>query len=96
MFEKHIQKKLETYVRRYFTAHPEVKLVAVAGSLGKTSTKVAIATVLSQQYRVRLHEGDRGTSLSVPLAVLGIEHPLRGGLFAWMGVLRAARRRIQK
>ena len=94
MFEKHIQKKLETYVRRYFTAHPEVKLVAVAGSLGKTSTKVAIATVLSQQYRVRLHEGDRGTSLSVPLAVLGIEHPLRGGLFAWMGVLRAARRRI--
>lgn len=94
MLKKYIQKKLETYVRRYFKAHPEVKLVAVAGSLGKTSTKIAIATVLSQQYRVRLHEGDRNSPLSVPLAILGIEHPQRGGLFAWVGVCRAARRRI--
>lgn len=94
MLKKYIQKKLETYVRRYFKAHPEVKLVAVAGSLGKTSTKIAIATVLSQQYRVRLHEGDRSSPLSVPLAILGIEHPRRGGLFAWIGVCRAARRRI--
>lgn len=96
MFKKHIQKKLETCVRQYFKKHPEVKLVAVAGSLGKTSTKIAIATVLSEQYRVRLHEGSRSTLLSVPLAVLGIEHPQKDNLFAWLGVLRAARRRIHE
>lgn len=94
MLKKYIQKKLETYVRRYFKAHPEVKLVAVAGSLGKTSTKIAIATILSQQYRVRLHEGNRSSPLSVPLAILGIEYPQRGSLLAWIGVCRAARRRI--
>lgn len=94
MLKKYIQKKLETYVRRYFKKHPEVKLVAVAGSLGKTSTKIAIATVLSGQYRVRLHEGSRGMPLSVPLEVLGIGYPQHDSLFAWWRVLRAARRRI--
>ncbi len=96
MFKKQIQRKLESYVRSYFKKHPEVKLVAVAGSLGKTSTKIAIATILSEQYRVRLHEGSRSTSLGAPLAVLGIEYPKNGGLFAWSRVFRAARRRIRQ
>jgi UDP-N-acetylmuramyl pentapeptide synthase len=46
MFKSFIQKKLETYVRRYFAKHPEVKLVVVVGSVGKTSSKNAIATIL--------------------------------------------------
>lgn len=96
MFKKYIQRRLEACVRQYFKKHSEVKLVAVAGSLGKTSTKIAIATVLSEQYRVRLHEGNRSTPLSAPLAVLGIEYPQRDTIFAWLRVLRAARRRIRQ
>lgn len=96
MLKKYIQKRLESNVRHYFKKHPEVKLVVVAGSLGKTSTKLAIATVLAEQYRVRLHEGSRSTPLSTPLGVLGIEYPRRAGLFAWLRVLRAARQRIHQ
>ena len=48
MFKKLIQKKLERYIVKYFKKHPEVKLVVVAGSIGKTSTKRAIATLLAQ------------------------------------------------
>ena len=58
MFKRFILKKLQKYVRRYFARHPEVKLVVVVGSVGKTSTKHAIAALLSKRYRVRMHEGN--------------------------------------
>lgn len=96
MFKNHVQKKLEKYVVKYFAKHPEVKLVAVTGSVGKTSTKVAIATVLSQQYRVRLHEGNHNTNVSAPLAILGIDYPGNiKSIGAWRSVFRAAKKRIK-
>lgn len=94
-YKARIQKKLEEAVVSYFTAHPEVKLVVVAGSVGKTSTKTAIATVLSQRYRVRLHEGNHNTPMSVPLAILGVPYPDNVRSFsAWRQALKGARNRI--
>jgi len=96
MFKKYIQKRLEKYVRKYFIKHPEVKLVVVAGSVGKTSTKMAIATVLASRYRVRLHEGNHNTGVSAPLAILGIDYPGNiKSIGAWLSVFRAAKKRIQ-
>lgn len=92
-----LQMILEGYVRRYFRAHPEVKLVVVAGSVGKTSTKQAIATVLSERFRVRMHEGNHNSELSAPLAMLGvaypsqITHPLQ-----WLRVMVEMRRRVHQ
>ena len=97
MFKRFVLKKLQKYVRAYFAKHPEVKLVAVAGSVGKTSTKHAIATLLSQRYRVRMHEGNHNSEVSVPLAILGIDFP--GSLrnpFTWLGVFRAAHLRVKR
>jgi UDP-N-acetylmuramoyl-tripeptide--D-alanyl-D-alanine ligase len=96
MFKTFIRNKLEDYVKKYFKAHPEVKLVVVAGSVGKTSTKVAIATVLSEKFRIRMHNGNHNTHLSAPLAILGIEYPedIRG-LGAWLKVFSAAKDRIK-
>jgi len=97
MFKKIIQRKLEKYVVKYFQKHPEVKLVVVAGSVGKTSTKRAIATLLTQRYRVALHEGNHNTHLSAPLAILGIEYPGKiKSIGAWISVFRAARERINQ
>lgn len=97
MFKNYIQKKLEKSVQKYFNAHPEVKLVVVAGSVGKTSTKIAIGTVLSEKLRVRLHEGNHNSELSAPLAILGIEFPsdLRS-LGQWLTVFKAVRHRIKQ
>lgn len=95
MFRKIIQKKLERYVVKYFKKHPEVKLIVVAGSVGKTSTKRAVATLLSQRYRVAMHPGNHNTHMSVPLAILGIEYPGNlKSLGAWWSVFAAARKRI--
>ena len=96
MFKKGIQRKLEKYVRKYFETHPDIKLITVAGSVGKTSTKLAIATLLSQKYRVRLHEGNHNTHLSAPLAILGINFPGNPRNFwQWHRVFSAARKRVK-
>lgn len=96
MFKKGIQRKLEKYVRKYFETHPDIKLITVAGSVGKTSTKLAIATLLSQKYRVRLHEGNHNTHLSAPLAILGINFPGNPRNFwQWHKVFSAARKRVK-
>lgn len=96
MFKNYIQKKLEKYTVKYLQAHPDIKLICVAGSVGKTSTKTAIATVLSQQYRVHMHEGNHNTELTAPLAILGIDYPgeIRSP-FAWLSVFRAAKQKIK-
>lgn len=96
MFKTYIQKRLEGYVKQYFAKHQDVKLVVVTGSVGKTSTKVAIATVLSEQFRVRLHEGNHNTQMSTPLAILGIEYPKHiRNIFEWLAVFNAAKNRIE-
>lgn len=86
---------MEGYVVSYFKAHPEVKLVVVAGSVGKTSTKTALATMLGQRYRVRLHEGNHNTHMSAPLAILGIPYPEHiKSIGEWREVFKAAEARI--
>ena len=97
MFKKFIQSKLEKSVKKYFIKHPEVRLVVVAGSVGKTSTKMAIGTVLGQALRVRLQEGNHNSELSAPLAILGIEYPENiRSLGQWRLVFKAIKQRIKQ
>ncbi|HUC96690.1 MAG TPA: Mur ligase family protein, partial [Candidatus Saccharimonadales bacterium] len=97
MFKSYIQRRLERYVKTYFNNHPEVILVVVTGSVGKTSTKVAIATILSERFRVRLHKDNHNTNMSAPLAILGVEYPKNiRNIGEWLTVFRAARERIKE
>ncbi len=95
MFKNYIQKHIEKYARKYLAKH-KPKLILVTGSVGKTSTKLAIATVLSEKYRVRVHEGNYNTHMSVPLGILGIAYPdnIRS-ISAWLSVRKAAKQRIR-
>lgn len=97
MFKRFVLKKLQKYVRLYFAKHPEVKLIAVVGSVGKTSTKRALAHLLSQKYRVRMQEGNHNSEVSVPMAILGIDMPPKlRSIRQWMLVFKAARLRIKQ
>lgn len=97
MFKKIIQYRLERYVKKYFKVHPEVKVVAVTGSVGKTSTKFAIAKVLSENFRVRFNPGNHNSELSAPVALLGVEYPenIRSSN-EWRNVFRAMRQKINE
>lgn len=95
--KKYIQKKLERFVRDYLKKHKDIKLIVIAGSVGKTSTKIAIASVLSEKFRVRVHGGNHNSELSAPLAILGIAFPdnIRS-LSSWVRVFKEAKQKIKE
>ena len=87
-------RKLESQVRSLRKAHP-FTLVAVAGSIGKTSTKLAIADLLAQTKRVRYQVGNYNDRVTVPLVLFGQPEPNIINVFAWLRIFRANDKAIQ-
>ncbi|MFH1711779.1 MAG: Mur ligase family protein [Patescibacteria group bacterium] len=61
------------------------KIVAVTGSVGKTSAKSAIELVLSKKYQVRTAEKNYNNEFGVPFTILGVKNPGKS-VFAWLSV----------
>ena len=70
IFKKIIAKTLEleaiAIIKKY-----QPKIVAVTGSVGKTSTKDAIYSVISKNFHVRKSEKSFNSDIGVPLTILG-------------------------
>lgn len=62
-------KGIAEYYRSLFT----IPFIGVTGSVGKTSTKELISSVLSQKYRVHKTQGNFNNELGVPLTLFGLE-----------------------
>lgn len=96
MFKTIVRFLMERKVKKYFNKHKPI-LVVVVGSVGKTSTKAAIATVLSEKFRVRAHDENHNMDISVPPALLGVTFPEEvHSIKAWFEVLRAMSIRIKE
>lgn len=67
--------------------HPIV--VAVTGSVGKTSTRTAIAIALGAKYRVRTPHKNYNNEIGLPLAVLGEQSP-GNDAWEWLKLLARA------
>jgi UDP-N-acetylmuramoyl-tripeptide--D-alanyl-D-alanine ligase len=65
---------IEFQTRRFLKRH-KPKVVAVTGSVGKTSTKLAITTVLKQRFRVLVQEGNYNAEVSVPMTIFDLPMP---------------------
>jgi len=65
------------------------RVVGVTGSVGKTSTKEAIFSVLSSKFRVRKNEKNYNNEIGLPLTILGIESG-GGSLWKWIVVFLKA------
>ena len=55
---------------RYRRQQVTIPVIAVTGSVGKTSTKDMIASVLSQKYKVLKTEGNNNNHIGLPLTLL--------------------------
>ncbi len=77
---------LEAQVKQLRRKHDFI-IVAVAGSVGKTSTKLAIAKVVGDQKRVRHQEGNYNDRLTVPLVIFGHKNPYLFNIFAWLKIV---------
>lgn len=73
-----------------------VKVVAVAGSVGKTSTKIAIARTLEASRRVQWQEGNYNDRVTVPLIFFGHSEPGIFNVPAWIKILIANERTLRK
>lgn len=62
------------------------RIVGVTGTVGKTSTKDAIALVMSLEFKVRKNEKSYNNEIGVPLTIIGVQSA-SGNPFAWLGIL---------
>lgn len=76
--------QLQRLVQALERRNPQLRIVAVGGSVGKTSTKLAIAATLAQKYTVNHHEGNYNDPISVPLSIMNLPVPALYNPFAWL------------
>jgi UDP-N-acetylmuramyl pentapeptide synthase len=86
---------LEAEVKRLRAKH-SFTVVAVAGSIGKTSTKYAIGQLLAQNRRVRYQAGNYNDRSTVPLVFFGETQPSLYNIFAWAMILLRAWRQVSR
>lgn len=82
-------------VRRLYKKN-DFKVVAVAGSVGKTSTKMAIAKVLKQKYKVQYQDGNYNDIVTVPLIFFGSPLPSLFNPFAWLSIFLTNERQLSQ
>lgn len=65
-------------IAEYYRSTLTIPIIGITGSVGKTSTKEFIASVLMQKYRVLKTEGNFNNEIGVPLTLLKIraEHEI--------------------
>lgn len=77
---------MESQVVRLRKRH-DFKVIAVAGSVGKTSTKIAVANLLSASRRVCWQEGNYNDRVTVPLIFFGHPEPHIYDIPAWIRIM---------
>ncbi|MDZ7786078.1 MAG: cyanophycin synthetase [Candidatus Saccharibacteria bacterium] len=86
VFRSVVAKILESQVRR-LQKKRDFKVVAVVGSIGKTSTKLAIGRSLSKVAKVRYQDGNYNDRVTVPLVFFGRQNPRRVWHFwSWLAI----------
>jgi UDP-N-acetylmuramoyl-tripeptide--D-alanyl-D-alanine ligase len=74
----------------------DIKIIAVAGSVGKTSTKFAIAKTLGASKKVIFQEGNYNDRITVPLVLFGHVEPGIYNIFAWLKILNENRKQLKR
>src|SRR5438270_5875004 len=57
---------------QWWRARHDVQVIGVTGSIGKTSTKEVLASVLATKYRTLKSEGNLNNEIGLPLALLAL------------------------
>lgn len=57
----------------YYRSIHKIPVVGITGSVGKTTTKDMVASVLSQKYNVHKTEGNHNNDIGVPITLFGLE-----------------------
>jgi len=88
---KKILQKILKYLAKKISDKYKPEIIAITGSVGKTSAKEAIHAVLMNKFSVQQNIKNYNNELGVPLTIIGAE---AGGknLFKWLAVFLRAKR----
>jgi len=95
IFKKLVVLILQNQVKRLIKQN-DFKIIALTGSVGKTTTKLAIAHVLQSKYQVLVHEGNYNTEIGMPLSLFSQTAPTNiSDIGAWIKIIRANESQIK-
>lgn len=94
-FRTLVARRLERQVVKLIQTKKPI-VIGVTGSVGKTSTKLAIAQVLGAKYKVLAHEGNYNSEIGLPLSIFELEVPKRiTNPLAWAKIFRQVKKRAR-
>jgi len=82
--KKIIQLKLK-YWARFILLKYKPEIIGITGSVGKTSTKEAIYTVLAKEKNVRASDKNYNNEFGLPLTIIGVESPGKN-ILGWFAI----------
>ena len=82
---KNLVTKILTWASKRVLAKHKPIIIAVTGSVGKTSTRDAIALVLGTKFRVRVPKKNLNTEIGVPLVILDLDKPTSA--WGWLALM---------
>lgn len=85
MFKKIIQIKIKFFAK-IIIAKYQPKIIGITGSVGKTSTREAVTTVLKEKFRVRQSLKNYNNEFGLPLTIIGVPSAGRS-FFGWTAIL---------
>lgn len=75
------------HIARLILKRHQPEIIGITGSVGKTSTKQAIMTVLASKYSVRTNPHNYNNELGVPLTIIGAQNTGGKNLLRWLVIL---------
>lgn len=83
---KNIIQKILAFLTRKILAKYKPRVIGITGSVGKTSTKEAVFSVLAPYFRVRRNQKNYNNEIGLPLSVIGAESGGRS-MFKWFAII---------
>jgi UDP-N-acetylmuramoyl-tripeptide--D-alanyl-D-alanine ligase len=91
---RHFLQKLLRWLSAIILKRYRPDIIAITGSIGKTSTREAVFQVLSQKLSARQSQKNHNTEIGVPLTVIGIKKEPGRSPVRWLWLLFKAIRLI--
>lgn len=79
-----ILKTISTFIARLIILKYKPIVVAITGNVGKSSTKEAIALVLSKKFSIRKNELNYNNEIGVALTIIGVEQSGSSSIMVWL------------
>ena len=95
MLKSFLQNLLNTLAKRILKKY-KPDIVGITGSVGKTSSKETIATVLEAKFSVRRTSKNYNNEIGLPLTIIGVEKTPGRSILGWLGVIWKAKKLLLK